>query len=131
MITIKCHELTVDEQLALAGELTGSLKGRAIALVRDEDIVLDQLSSEEVDSEEVQNVVQAFISRRKEAEHYSVERASGGLVVHSADPLARGRGRKEPRLPPNLLQCPFCSFVTPYQEAYTVHVRSHGFAAPA
>jgi hypothetical protein len=130
MITIDCHELTVDEQLALAGQITGSLQGRGVALVKDEAIVLDQLSSEKVDTEEVLRVVQAFVSRRKDAEHYSAEIDSDKIVVHSADPLARSRGRREARLPPNLMQCPFCSFVTPYQEMYTVHVRSHGFAAP-
>jgi hypothetical protein len=129
MISIDCHEMTVDEQLALAGELTGGLQGRAVALVKGEEIVLDEISSEKVGPEEVEAVVQAFVSRRKDAEFYSTERDSAHIVVHSSDPLARGRGRKGGQLPPNLLQCPFCSFVTPYQEMYAIHVRSHGFAA--
>jgi hypothetical protein len=130
LISIDCHELTVDEQLALAGELTGGLQGRTVALVKGEEIVLDEISSERVRPEEVRVVVQAFVSRRKDARHYSVERDSDLIIVHSSDPLARGRGRKEGQLPPNLLKCPFCSFVTPYQEMYNIHVRSHGFAAP-
>jgi hypothetical protein len=130
VITIDCRELTVDEQLALAGEITGSLQGRAVALARGEEIVLDEISSERVRPEEVQAVIQAFVSRRKDAEYYSVERDSAHIVIHSSDPLARGRGRKGGQLPPNLQKCPFCSFVTPYPEMYNVHVRSHGFAAP-
>ena len=126
MIVIDCHELTVDEQLALASSLSDQLQGRAIALVRDEDIVFDVMRGNDLDQGQIESLVKQFISRRKESEHYSVERKGETLVVHSADPLARGRGRMEGRLPDNLLQCPFCPFVTPYQEAYVVHVRSHG-----
>jgi len=127
MIEIDCHELTLDEQLALASTISDQLQGNAIALVRDEDIVFDVMSGKDLDERQVEDLVKQFISRRRESEHYSVERTGETLVVHSADPLARGRGRKEGRLPDNILGCPFCPFVTPYQEAYNIHVRSHGF----
>jgi hypothetical protein len=48
------------------------------------------------------------------------------LVVHSADPVAASQKRTTEKLPPNLFKCPFCSFVTPYEELYTVHTRLHG-----
>ena len=49
------------------------------------------------------------------------------IVVHSADPVAATRRKTENTLPPNLRQCPYCSFITQYEEEYTVHVRAHLF----
>jgi hypothetical protein len=126
LLTVNCHELSVDEQLALASALSDEFQGRVIALVRDEDIVFDSITGSPPNDAEVERVVRSFIGRRKEAEHYSLTRNGEVLIVHSADPLARARGRRSVGLPPNLLQCPFCGFVTPYQEAYDVHLRSHG-----
>lgn len=125
MITIDCHELTVDEQLALAAAISDGLGGRAVALVKDTQIVLDPLSSPDPDPSDVTAIIRGFLSKRKEAEYYSLDANMGRLVVHSADPLARARGRKEMSLPANVLKCPWCAFVTQYQEMYTVHVRAH------
>ena len=130
-VSIDCRELTVDEEIALAAALSDGLEGRAFALVKDETIVFDSLQSPEPQKQEVEEVVREFLSKRRDAKHYSCEWAGTALVVHSADPLARSRGRKDSgqMLPPNLLKCPFsgCGFVTPYQELYAVHVRAHGF----
>lgn len=126
LLTINCHELSADEQLALASVLSDEFQGRVLALVRDEEIVFDIIAGRDLDEARVESVVMSFIGRRKEAEHYSLERSGDILVVHSSDPLARARGRKRGGLPANLLRCPFCNFVTPYQEAYDVHFRSHG-----
>lgn len=128
MLKIECAELTVDEQLALAGVINERLEGRAIALARGKEIVLDSVSGPQPTAEGVAPIVKEFVSKRKEGRYYSVEVGKDSLVVRSADPLARAREHKHPGLPPNLLQCPFCPFVTPYQEAYDVHFRSHGFA---
>ena len=125
MITIDCHELTVDEQLALAAAISDGLGGRAVALVKDTQIVLDPLSNPDPDPSDVTAIIRSFLSKRKEAEHYSLDANGERLVVHSADPLARARGRREMSLPTNVLKCPWCAFVTQYQEMYTVHVRSH------
>jgi hypothetical protein len=130
LISIDCAELTVDEQLALAAAISDGLEGLALALVKDTKIVLDQMSNQEPDPSRVEAIVRRFISRRKDSQYYSLEREGTTFVVHSPDPLARARGRREGELPKNLLKCPFCSFVTPYQELYDVHFRSHGFALP-
>ncbi len=127
MVQIDCRELTVDEQLALAGALSDDLGGQVVVLVRDSDIVFDVLTGAPPSESEIEAVTMGFISKRKDSEHYSIERQGDRIVVHSADPLARARGRKEGTLPDNLLKCPYCSFVTPHQEAYDVHVHSHAF----
>jgi len=132
LIQVDCHELTFDEQLALAGDLSDALGGRALALalVKDETIVFDALQAPGAQRGEVEEVVRKFLSGRKESRYYSSEWDGTVLVVRSADPLARSCGKKDSgqMLPPNLLKCPFsgCGFVTPHQELLTVHVRSHG-----
>jgi len=75
----------------------------------------------------VEVAVHDFIARRSNAAGYSVERRGDTIVVHSPDPGAASRKRRLEGLPPNLFKCPFCPFVTPYQELYVVHCRSHGF----
>ena len=120
--------MTLDEQIALASAISDGLEGRAVALVKDTKLVLDSPSGA-VSADDVLALVQSFVSKRDDAHHCSAELSGDEILVHTPDPLARSRGRKDTGqlLPPNLLKCPFCSFVTPYQELYFVHVRAHGF----
>ncbi len=129
MIEVECAEMTVDEQLALASAISDGLAGRALALIKDSKIVLDEVSGKAA-PEEVVRLVRDFASKRKDSAEWSVEASGGSVVVHSSDPLSRSRGRKDTgeMLPDNLFKCPFCPFVTPYEELYVVHYRSHGFA---
>ena len=124
---IDCGELTMDEELALAAAISDSLKGEGVALVNGEKIVFDSFREAQLDEKAIESVVKEFVAHRKVHEFYSVERVDDSLIVHSADPVAASRRRTTEKLPPNLLKCPFCSFVTPYQELYIVHTRSHGF----
>jgi len=126
-LEIDCSELTADEQLALAGEITEALGGKGIALPKGRMIVFDPLEGGGVDDRAVEEAVRDFLSRRKDSSRYSAERKGGKLVVHSPDPVAAGRSANLERLPPNLLKCPFCPFITTYEELYIVHCRSHGF----
>ena len=128
MIEVDCAEMTLDEQLALASAVSEDLAGEAVGLIKGTKIVLDNLSAR-ISVSDVEDVVTRFVSRRKESQHYSVEVKGGSIVIHTPDPLVRSRGRRDSgqMLPPNLLHCPFtsCGFVTPYQELYDVHVKSH------
>jgi hypothetical protein len=127
MIEVDCAELSNDEKLALASEISDWLEGRALALIKLDSIVLDQLTDEKLDVETVGPIVGDFISRRKDSEHYSFEVHGQKIIVHSADPIAASKRKQENTLPPNLKQCPYCSFITQYEEEYTVHLRSHLF----
>ena len=128
LIEVDCGEMTVDEQIALASAISDGLGGKGMALVKDTKIVLDVISGE-VSTRDVLALVRNYVARRKDAQNFSVDTKGDEIIVHTPDPLARSRGRRDTGqlLPPNLLQCPFCSFVTPYQELYNIHVRSHGF----
>ena len=129
MITIDCHELSTDERLALASSISDALQGRGVALARDKDIVMDSLSGPPPDFVEIEAMVRRFIGKRHDSAHYSVEGMGDMLVIHSPDPIKAARGRRTATLPDNLMKCPFCPFVSRYEEAYNVHLRSHGFGA--
>ena len=126
-LSVDCRELTMDEELALASTISDSLNGRGVALVNGARIILDSFEEGPFDEAAVESVVSAFVAHRRGHEFYSVERVGDSLVIHSADPIAAPRTRLAEKLPPNLFKCPFCSFVTPFEEMYLVHSRSHGF----
>ncbi len=128
LLEVDCSEMTLDDQLALASAISDGLGGRAVALVKDDKLALDTMSNK-VTVGEVADVVRSFVSKRKDAKDYSVETDGDEVKVHTPDPLARARGRKDTGqlLPDNLLKCPYCAYVTPYQELYDVHMRSHLF----
>ncbi|MDA4123587.1 MAG: hypothetical protein OK456_10450 [Thaumarchaeota archaeon] len=125
MIEVDCAELSSDEKLALASEISDRLEGKALALVKQDSIVLDQLTDERLDVEVLRPIVVDFISRRKDAAHYSFDVHGQKIVVHSADPIAALRNKAERTLPGNLMQCPFCWFVTQYEGELALHMKSH------
>ncbi len=127
MLKIDCSELSADEKLALASEISDEFEGRALALVKMNSIVFDELTNERLSVGSLQPIVNQFISRRRDAQYYSTEVRGETIVVHSADPVAASRRKTENTLPPNLRQCPYCSFITQYEEEYTVHMRAHLF----
>lgn len=127
MIVIDCSELSSDEKLALADRISDELSGKALALVKLNSLVIDQLTDQPVGASQVLEIVKAFVSTREDAQWYSVETKGETIMVHSADPVASAHRKRDNQLPPNVKQCPFCPFVTPYEEMYQVHMRSHLF----
>ena len=127
MLRVDCSEMSRDEELALASSISDELSGTALALVSDGKVIIDQLSGEALTVEELKAAVFRFVSKRKDASLYSLEVSGSDIIVHTPDPV-KGMHRHTPNeLPPNMMKCPFCSFVTPYEELYQVHTRSHGF----
>ena len=126
MILVDCSDLSANEKLALASQISDKLEGVAVALVKGEDIVFDALSDERPEPSAVKDTVTDFVSRRKDAAHYSVEVAGERIVVRSADPVSAIRKKRQNQLPPNLKPCPFCGFVTQYEDLLILHVRLHG-----
>ena len=129
MILVDCTELSADEKLALASQISDTLEGVAIALVKDDAIVFDQLTDEKLRTSVVKDAVSSFISRRKDSEHYSLEVVGERIVVHSADPVSAMKKKAQNKLPPNLHQCLYCAFVPEYEEELRVHERTHLFGA--
>ena len=65
MITVDCTEVMTDEELALASSLSESLQGRALALVKGGEIVMDVFSGQTLALEDVKRFVTDFVSRRR------------------------------------------------------------------
>jgi hypothetical protein len=125
MIKVDCSELTQDEQLALAASISDELQGRSLALVDGASIVIDRISGPKLDVAQLVHLVERFISRRKGANYYSVEKQEGKIVVHSPDPVAAKRTRTHYHVPPGAYQCPSCGLILPDEGRYQIHLRTH------
>ena len=125
MITVDCSELTQDEQLALAASISDELQGKSLALVNGDSIVIDRISGPELDVAQLMRLVEKFVSKRKDANHYGIERQGDKVVVHSPDPLAAYRTRTHYRVPPGTYQCPACGLILPDEGRYQTHLRTH------
>ena len=125
MLKVDCTELTTDEMLALASSINEGMHGKAIALVNNGSVVIDQVDKDGVSVGDISSLVREFISRRKDSEHYSMNLEGDTIIINSADPVAAKASKRPAGLPQNILACPFCPFVTPYQELYNTHVATH------
>ena len=113
MIKVDCSELTQEAQLALAASISDELGGKSIALVNGDSIVIDRISGLKLDVAQLVHLVEEFVSKRKDANHYGVERRGDKVVVHSPDPIAASRTRTHYRVPPGAYQCPACGLILP------------------
>lgn len=125
MIEVDCSELTKEEQLALAASISDELHGKSLALVNGNSIVIDRISGPKLDAAQLVHLVEKFVSKRKDANQYSVERQEDKVVVHSPDPLAANRTRTYYRVPPGAYQCPACGLILPDEGRYQIHLRTH------
>jgi hypothetical protein len=125
MLRVDCRDLSNDEKAALAGEISDELDGRAIALIKLNSIVFDRLDGSEVTPESILAAVSRFISERTGSVGYSYQLEGDVITVHATIPAHADKQIDRSQLPPNLMQCPYCSFITQYQEEYNVHLRAH------
>lgn len=125
MIKVDCSELTQDEQLALAASISDELQGKSLALVNGDSIVIDWISGPKLDAAQLVRLVGKFVSKRKDANHYAVEKLEDEIVVHSPDPLAAKKTRTHYHSPPGAYQCPACGLILPDEGKYRTHVRTH------
>ncbi len=125
MIKVDCSELSGDTKLAVAEAISQGLNGTGVALLDGKYIAIDTLSGPDIGMTQVQSILKSYISGRKDATAYRVESDGKHLVVHSSVPVSASEKRVEDRLPPGLLQCPVCGFVTVSEDAYHDHLRIH------
>ncbi|QQG49095.1 MAG: hypothetical protein HY247_01930 [archaeon] len=125
MTFVDCRELTLDEQLALASEISDELQGKGVALIKDSSIVLDMMQGPEPSREVLKKLVVGFVSRRKDAPLYRVEDDGDAIIVFSADPIARLRRQGHVRAPRGTFQCPACGALLPDEGTYEHHLRTH------
>jgi hypothetical protein len=122
LIEIDCREIP-DQVLALATYIGDRSDGVAVPLVKNDRIVFDEIVPGGLDLDATARSVGEFITENDLGCTLTVENEV--VVVHS--PILRKRSKNMNTLPPGLLQCPYCSYVTQYQEELTVHTRAHLF----
>ena len=93
------------------------------------ELVLDVSDQATLGVDEVNRIVWGFISRRKDAKYYTLSVAGEVITVHPPVPVAKESRRNPELLPPNLMRCPYCGYVTQYEEEFVVHTRAHGIVA--
>ena len=125
MIKVDCSELTQEEQLALAASISDELQGKSLALVKGSSIVIDRISGPKLDVAQLVCLVEKFVSKRKDANYYGVERQEDKVVVRSPDPIAAKRNRTHYRVPPGAYQYPACGLILPDEGKYQIHLRTH------
>lgn len=125
MVRIDCSELTKGEQLALASAISEGLEGVGVALIKGDEIVVDQLTARRVEVGSIMPVVSMFVSKRRDSLLYSLDVSDDVITLHSPDPIAARSSRSSSRPPPNVFQCPACGLMLPSQERYDDHMRMH------
>jgi hypothetical protein len=125
MIKVDCSELSGETKLALAEAISAGLGGSAVALLDGNDIGIDTLSGPDVSLDRLQSILRSCISGLKDASAYRVESDGKHIAVRSSVPVTAREKRVEDRLPPGLLQCPVCGFVTTSEDGYQDHLRMH------
>jgi hypothetical protein len=125
MIKVDCSELSGETKLAIAVVISNALNGTGVALLDGNNIVIDTLSGPEIGADRVEPTLRSYISGREDASAYNVESDGQHIVVRSSVPVSARAKRVEDRLPPGLLQCPACGFVTMSKDRYNDHLRIH------
>ncbi|MDE1852542.1 MAG: hypothetical protein KGI38_02210 [Thaumarchaeota archaeon] len=125
MIKVDCSDLSGMTKLGLAEAISDGLGGKGIALLDGKDIAIDTLSGPELGIARIQSMVVSYLSGRKDASAYSVEDKGNLIVVHSSAVVSAQEKKVSSVLPPNLLQCPDCGFLTTSQNQYEDHLRIH------
>lgn len=125
MIKVDCSELSGESKLAFAEAISEGLDGAGLALLDGDFIVLDTLSGPNVSADRVQSILSSYISELKDASAYRIESGGKHIVIHSSVTVSPREKRIEDRLPPGLLKCPACGFVTTSEHEYQNHLRIH------
>ena len=109
----------------MATSISDELEGKSLALVKGSSIIIDQISGQKLDVAQLLHLVEKFVSKRKDADYYEVERQEDKVVVHSPDPIAAKRSRTHYRVPPGAYQCLACGLILPDEGGYQIHLRTH------
>jgi len=109
--------------LALASLISDDLDGKGVAIVKDDKILVDQISKANISVASVLTMVEAFVAKRKDPTKYSFEVSRSGILIHSRNLREAGYKKGIRRLPPGFSQCSLCGFLTRDREVLTLHVR--------
>jgi len=118
MITIECDGIR-DLIPELAAYISENVP--AVSAIKTSSIVLDPLTENVLDANEVSVHVKAFLVRKDLSNDFLVKVSGEKITIISVS----GRKVKVEKMDSGLLVCPHCGKITPYEEEMNVHVRSH------
>ncbi|MGH9877489.1 MAG: C2H2-type zinc finger protein [Nitrososphaerales archaeon] len=118
MISIECDGLR-DLMAELAAYISENV--HAVSAIKTSSIVLDPLTKNGLDANEVGVHVEAFLARKDLSNDFLVEVSGEKITIVSVS----GRKVKVEKIDSGLLVCPHCGKVTPYEEEMNIHVRTH------
>ena len=128
MIHVDCSRFMRFE-LELAAYLSEKLDGSAIALVRDKDIIIDQIFGADVASPSaLVSAVDSFFVDRSIAGECSARLDGEKIVIFAPEGYAKAKDGEKSNLPPNVYQCAHCGYITQDETTYRLHERSHTLA---
>lgn len=115
-IKLRRQENTVNLAAGIAEELA-SLE--VVPIIKNNEIMLDDSSSKRtVSVEEALSYVRRSLEKSRTKYRY--------LYVKGETIYVEDLEGEEKTSEPPLLFCPFCGYVTQYEEIYWIHVKSHG-----
>jgi len=116
-------------KVELAGYISEKLEGGAIALVQSGDIVIDWLSESPQYRSSVQiiSLIQSFLTTKDLSGEYELNSFEDFIGIHlrGGIQIPKRSARKQPDLPPNVLRCAHCGYVTSDESALRLHERLH------
>jgi len=118
MITIECDDMP-DLKVELAAYLAENIA--AVPAIKTSSIVLDPLTAEVPNPNDVSMHVKAFLAKKNLSKDFVIKVAGEKIMVISISE----RKVKVENTDSGLLVCPHCGKVTPYEEEMNVHVRAH------
>jgi len=124
MVQVDCTQASGLE-VELASYFSERLKG-VLPLVKRRKVVFDETSSGRgLTTTEVVDVLKSFLAARSLSRDYEIalERDEITLRAQKPSPARKFKGGHRP--PPNLHICPHCGYVTPYEDVYWIHVKTH------
>ncbi|MEM1584424.1 MAG: hypothetical protein QXF28_07820 [Nitrososphaerota archaeon] len=115
-IRLRKNENTINLAASMAEELVPL---EIVPIIKNNEIVLDDSSSSRpLSVEEALQYVRRSLERLKTKYRY--------IYVKRETICVEDLEGEEKKYEPPLLFCPFCGYVTQYEEIYWIHVKSHG-----
>ena len=125
MIRVDCSQFA-EFKVELAGYISERLEGSAIALVQTEDIIIDWISDPQQESSaQVISIMRSFLDAKNLSRQFTLDSYQDFISILRGAGTPVSKNPKKPNLPPNLLQCAHCGYVTSNEMAYRFHERLH------
>ena len=128
MIRVDCSRFA-ELKVELAGYISEKLEGAAIALVQSTDIVIDWLSDSPQyrGPDQIISIIRSFLAAENLSAQYELDSFEDFIGINPRGGIRASKKTptKQPGLPPNVLRCAHCGYITSDEFALRLHERLH------